>query len=386
MNKFLVLFALFCATAHAVETGPAYSILRAPSAGGRMQAGSIDLSQSAAVGSSLLGVTNGGLGVAISAGTNYQPLRYSSGGTLGYGSLDISQSAVVGSTILPLANMTRITPVMTTFLSSTSTYYLPYAFTITSGSATVGATYTNNSFTFTVYQTVASATQVIMYGTGAPTSSGTLTKSGGTGDSTITFSYSMAPNVLRVIGVGGGGGGGGGGSSNNAGSGTGGNTTFGSSLLTANGGGAGGARAGSPGSGGSYTINSPAIGLGTTGGYGGGAGAYSANVGSGGGDGGNTVFGGGGGGAGSQSSLAGFAGATNTGGGGGGGCYDSNAVAGGGGMGGGGGGSFDALLYNPSASYATSVGAGGTAGNAGTGGNAGGAGGSGKIIVFASYH
>ncbi len=63
-------------------------------------------------------------------------------------------------------------------------------FTVTSAAATVGATYTNNGATFTVLQTIAAGTRLVCYGNAgvAPAASGTLTKSGGTGDSTITFS------------------------------------------------------------------------------------------------------------------------------------------------------------------------------------------------------
>jgi hypothetical protein len=45
----------------------------------------------------------------------------------------------------------------------------------------------------------------------------------------------------------------------------------------------------------------------------------------------------------------------------------------------------DAIIAAPGATYAYSVGAGGTAGTAGTGGYAGGAGGSGVIIVEEHY-
>jgi hypothetical protein len=65
-----------------------------------------------------------------------------------------------------------------------------YIFTITSGNATAGATYTNNSQTFTVLETIASQVTLVTSGTGAPAASGTLTKATGTGDSTITFSTS----------------------------------------------------------------------------------------------------------------------------------------------------------------------------------------------------
>lgn len=63
-----------------------------------------------------------------------------------------------------------------------------YTFTVTSANATIGATYTNNGVTFTVLATIASATTLLCSAPGAPTTSGTLTKSAGTGDTTITFS------------------------------------------------------------------------------------------------------------------------------------------------------------------------------------------------------
>lgn len=63
-----------------------------------------------------------------------------------------------------------------------------YRFTVTSTSATVGATYTNNGQTFTVLATIAASTTLICSGTGAPSASGTLTKTSGTGSTPITFS------------------------------------------------------------------------------------------------------------------------------------------------------------------------------------------------------
>lgn len=63
-----------------------------------------------------------------------------------------------------------------------------YIFTISSGSATAGATYTNNSVTFTVVETISTQTTLVCTASGPPTASGTLTKASGTGDSTITFS------------------------------------------------------------------------------------------------------------------------------------------------------------------------------------------------------
>jgi len=63
-----------------------------------------------------------------------------------------------------------------------------YKFTVSSASATAGATYTNNGVTFTVLQTISSLTVLVMSGNGAPSASGTLTKASGSGDSTITYS------------------------------------------------------------------------------------------------------------------------------------------------------------------------------------------------------
>jgi len=77
--------------------------------------------------------------------------------------------------------------------STTSLYSLDdsanrYFFTVTAANATIGATYTNNSQTFTVLATISADTTLITSGTGAPATSGTLTKATGTGDATIAFS------------------------------------------------------------------------------------------------------------------------------------------------------------------------------------------------------
>lgn len=73
-------------------------------------------------------------------------------------------------------------------------------FTVTAANATVGATYTNNSVTFTVLATIAGSTTLIMsssVGT-LPLTSGTLTKASGTGDATIAFSaYSTNANQVE---------------------------------------------------------------------------------------------------------------------------------------------------------------------------------------------
>lgn len=61
-------------------------------------------------------------------------------------------------------------------------------FTVASANATAGATYTNNSNTFTVQSTIVADNRLVCTYTGQPTAtSGTLTKATGTGDSTITY-------------------------------------------------------------------------------------------------------------------------------------------------------------------------------------------------------
>lgn len=268
-------------------------------------------------------------------------------------------------------------------LSGSGTYNLPYTFVITSGSATVGATYTNNAITFTVFATVASATLVVMSGSGAPSTSGTLTKSGGTGDSTITFSRVFTPLYLQVEGVGEGGGGAGGGTAGGGTGGTGASTSFGST--TANGG-VGAVATNNPGgAGGTVSLASGHYGNTMTGATGGGVGAFeivtTTSYGAAG-AGGVSPFGGQGygnaNGAGSNASSG-----TGSGGGGGGQQNAGSSYANGGG---GSGGYFDITIPNPSATYSYAVGSGsGSGGGAGTNGSAAGSGGSGTLIVKACY-
>lgn len=85
------------------------------------------------------------------------------------------------------------------FSTGTSATFRPdYMFFTASCNATTGATYTNNGVTFTVYQTVAGSAIVIANGNSAPTTSGVLTKTSGTGDTTITFSSWKLPTAIRV--------------------------------------------------------------------------------------------------------------------------------------------------------------------------------------------
>lgn len=267
-------------------------------------------------------------------------------------------------------------PSVQSFLSGSGTYNKNYTFIVSSANATVGATYTNNSITYTVYATVASSLRVVMSGSGAPTSSGTLTKTGGTGDSTITFSQVIAPLYIQVEMVGGGGGGAGAGSGSGSG-GNGGATTFGTSLLTCNGGtGATGGNVSGNAAGGTATGNGNGIAL--TGGSGGSENSVAGNAMSA--MGGSNPFGGGG--AATAPNTTGLAGIANTGGGGaGGGTGTGTASASGGGAGG----YLKNIITAPLSSYSYGVGAGGAGGTIGTAGTVGGAGGSGVVIVTEYY-
>lgn len=277
-----------------------------------------------------------------------------------------------------------VPPTIRTFTSGSGTYYTTFNFAITSGSATVGATYTNNGNTYTVLRTIASQTYLACSGTAAPTASGTLTKSGGTGDSTITFSAVYKPSSILVRMVGGGGGGGGSGTASLGVGGAGGNTTFDTTLLIANGAAASaGQTAG--GIGGSYTITSGILGYGIPGGDGCDSGQQVTISGAlnAGGNGGNSYWGGGGSG-GNGAPGAGTVGATNSGAGGGG-AGAPNAGGSIAGAGGGAGGFVEAWLPNPNASYAYSIGTAGSAGGAGTSGAAGAAGAAGIIVITEVY-
>jgi hypothetical protein len=254
-------------------------------------------------------------------------------------------------------------------------------FNVTAANATAGATYTNNSQTFTVLSTIAGGTLLFTSNTtGLPLTSGTLTRTSGTGDATITFSsyqllltYTRPINAKHIkvcmVGAGGSGGTGSGGSAGANGT----ASVFGISLLIANGG-FGAPTAGSyAGNGGSFTINSPAVGWGVAGG--GGGSGYGGNIAINqtiSGMGGSSYFGGAGAG-GQGCGSPGTSAAANSGSGGAGSACANNAMGGGGGAGG----YIEAFLHNPENTYLYSVGAGGASG--------GYAGGSGVIIVEEYY-
>lgn len=288
-----------------------------------------------------------------------------------------------------------VAPTIQKFTSTGTT--TGYLFTCSTANATVGATYTNNSNTYTVLATISSENNLFCSGASAPTSSGTLTKASGTGDATITFSANQTlatyttpvttPLYLKIKMVGGGGGGGGSGTGGIGPGGAGTATTFGSKLLIANGG-TGGQFGTTYGQGGTASLGT-AIGTSFTGSSGSGGGDDSiSGVGVAGGIGGTSPFGGGGFGAqpsGANGPQAGGAAAANTGSGGGG--ASGFTVSGGSTSGGGGGsgGYIEAIITSPGASYFYSVGTKGAGGTAGTSGAAGGAGADGYIVVEEHY-
>lgn len=278
------------------------------------------------------------------------------------------------------AALTVQPPSLQIFTSGSGFSSVPVYFFCASANATAGATYSNNSFVFTVQNTISSGTVLFAFGTGLPSVNGTLTLTSGTGDATITF-FAMRPPIaleVEVIGAGGGGGADGAGSIGSAG----GSSSFGGSLLVCGGGGPGGA--GVPtagGSGGTATIGVGATGIAIRGGDAegnfqgsGAADSYSGT------NGGVTALGGAGGGG--QNGTNGDAGAPNSGAGGGGG-GGNPGVPNGAGTGGGAGGYIRALITTIQA-YAYVVGAGGAGGTGGSGG-VGGAGSAGLVVVKAIF-
>lgn len=202
-----------------------------------------------------------------------------------------------------------------------------------------------------------------------------------TSGSAATYTTPAGVQFIKVRLVGGGGGGSGSGSAGSVIGGTGGTTSFGTSLLSAVGGSPGNGAA--PGAGGTVSIGTA---IGTK--FQGGTGSPGQNAGAIGeitigGDGAGTTFSGGGtGGAGGGTGGAPVAN-SGAGGGGGGGAAGVNIVAGGGG---GAGGYIDVIIF-PSAgqTFTYTVGAAGSAGGAGTSGVAGTAGAAGYIEVLEFY-
>jgi len=72
---------------------------------------------------------------------------------------------------------------------------MPVVFTVASANATAGATYTHGGLTFTVLSTIAPGVSLTMSGPVPTSPSGTLTKTSGAGDATITFTSYTASTI-----------------------------------------------------------------------------------------------------------------------------------------------------------------------------------------------
>lgn len=199
------------------------------------------------------------------------------------------------------------------------------------------------------------------------------------GTGTYALPTNPTPSYIKVTMVGGGGGGGSNSSGAGTNGGTGGNTTFGTSLLTA-GGGAGGTGGDNnySGLGGTNTITAgPIVLVNLQGGAGQGSTALAAGSYGAGGMGGASPFGGAGGGSTWNTQQTTQNAVVNSGSG----AAGNGGISGGwNGGGGGAGGYIQAMIMNPSGTYAYGIGAAGTAGD-GTNG----VGGSGQIIVEEYY-
>lgn len=298
----------------------------------------------------------------------------------------LAQTGTGAASVLPV--WTSFNPPTTQVFTVTGTT-TGYLFTVTSANATVGATYTNNGNTYTVLGTIASGTRLFTSQASAPAGSGTLTKSGGTGDATISFSAAGAlatyttptgprtPLYLQVQAVGAGGGGAAGGATGTQGN-DGNDSLFGVTIVQAGGGKGGAGSAGVGGVGGisTLTTSSTVLKVAAVSGSPGGGGVSIIN--SSGGNGGGTYYGGEGGGG--VTLGVGSNGSANTGGGGGGG--GANAVAQGSGAGGGGGGYIETIITSPNSTYVYQVGLGGAGGSTT---NTGGNGGTGYLVVTEHY-
>lgn len=281
------------------------------------------------------------------------------------------------------ATIMRLPPTFTSYLSAgSSTHSVTMYFFIKSGSATVGATYTHNAFTYTVKATVAAGVYVTMTGTGLPLTQGTLTKASGTGDATLTFYAIRLPLYInaRIVGSGGGAGSGGGTGGGTVG-GAGGATSFGASSAPGGGGSngstTGGGSAGGTG-GGAPTISGAAALCIVTGTRGAGGVTGTTGVTPVAGQGGCSFFGGPGQGA--DATETSSAPAANSGSGGGGGVISQNFAAGGGGSG-----TYVELAISTiAATFAVVIGAAGTAG-IGVGGSNGSPGALGAAYVREEY-
>lgn len=325
------------------------------------------------------GLSNGTKDISVSAGTFAGNVSISGNTTIGNASGDdLTVTASLASTI-PIKT-TNSYDIGSSTLGLRALYFGANSQTVNiKGSGSMSATWT---FTLPVsagtsgYYLKTDGSGVSSWSAFTPPTQQTFTSG-----SSATYTTPAGVKYIRVRMVGGGGGGSGSGSGATSGNsgGAGGNTTFGSSLLTANGGN-GGTFQNNGGTGGTVSIASPAYGTGFQGGSGDPTRYQVGASQTGGAMGAPTPFGGAGGGSYTGNGIAAIA---NTGSGGGGGTADAAGEYAG--SGGGAGGYIDAIIPSPSATYTYTVGAAGTAGGAGTSGFNGGAGGAGYIEVTEYY-
>lgn len=277
-------------------------------------------------------------------------------------------------------------PITTKYTTGSGNHNLTQKFAVSAANATVGATYSDGTTTFTVSKTISAANELIATGNAAAAVSGTLTKTGGTGDATIVFYAVRAPLYIRVKAIGGGGGGAGSSTiaANNGGAGSNGaSTTFGTTLIVAGGGSGGSGGTGqSGGGGGTASLGSGPDGIAVPGSAGSGSqqAVTTGNNFLGGSAGGSSAIGGAGGGG--PGNAAGVAANTNSGSGGGG---AGGPATGATGASGGSGGYVEATITHVNSAFAYTfayaVGALGGHGSAGTSGFVGGDGAAGLLLV-----
>lgn len=136
------------------------------------------------------------------------------GGTFNSGSNSVTVASSTGlSSGMYIVDFTTPAsiPINTTFTISGSTLTLsnnttassPYIFTTsTTSTVSLGETYTNNSHIFTMTSAVMAGHTLTASGTGAPTSTGTLTRTSGSGTTPITFTaVTHSSDTLQAIAI-----------------------------------------------------------------------------------------------------------------------------------------------------------------------------------------
>ena len=119
--------------------------------------------------------------------------------TTNVGNFNITDVGTVGAEKLTNGTFTG----NTTSWTLGAVWFYGYAFTVSgvTTAPTAGATYTNNSVTYTVKYSVITDGAGTVFTTGAsdPTASGTLVKASGTGDANITFSAFVTNEVFKCV-------------------------------------------------------------------------------------------------------------------------------------------------------------------------------------------